>query len=114
MTQRPSEVSESILSQCSTVFALSMNTEKDQEYVCRTLPDDATGLLKALPSLRQQEEIVVGGGVAHPMRLRFLDLPAEQRPRGDSRNSPKAWQNDVAGNDFIVEVIVSLTHRDLV
>ncbi len=105
VTQRPSEVSESILSQCSTVFALRMNTEKDQEYVRRTLPDDAGGLLKALPALRQQEAIVVGEGVTHPMRLRFLDLPAAQRPRGDSSNFPKAWQNDIEGDRFLTGVV---------
>lgn len=105
VTQRPSEVSESILSQCSTVFALRMNTEKDQEYVRRTLPDDAAGLLKALPALRQQEAVVVGEGVTHPMRLRFLDLRAEMRPRGDSSNFPKAWQSDVNGDRFLAGVV---------
>ncbi len=111
VTQRPSEVSESILSQCSTVFALRMNTEKDQEYVRRTLPDDAAGLLKALPSLRQQEAIVVGEGVTHPMRLRFADLPAERRPRGDSSNFPLAWQKDIAGDKLVAEVIDRWRHQ---
>ncbi len=105
VTQRPSELSESILSQCSTVFALRMNTEKDQLYVRRTLPDDAAGLLKALPALRQQEAIVVDEGVTHPMRLRFLDLPAALRPSGDSGNFPKAWQNDLEGDKFLTGVI---------
>ena len=105
VTQRPSEISESILSQCSTVFALRMNTERDQEFVRRTVPDDASGLLKALPALRQQEAIAVGEGVTHPMRLRFLDLPANVRPRGDSSNFPKAWQNDVDGQNFLAGVV---------
>lgn len=105
VTQRPSEISETILSQCSTVFALRMNTEKDQEFVRRTLPDDASGLLKALPALRQQEAIVVGAGVSHPMRLRFLDLPPDARPRGNSSNFPKAWQHDIDGQSFLAGVI---------
>lgn len=105
VTQRPSEISENILSQCSTVFALRMNTEKDQEFVRRTLPDDAAGLLKALPALRQQEAIVVGEGVTHPMRLRFNNLPADARPRGESSNFPRAWQNDITGNRFLDGVV---------
>jgi len=105
VTQRPSEISENILSQCSTVFALRMNTEKDQEFVRRTLPDDAAGLLKALPALRQQEAIVVGEGVSYPMRLRFRDLPNEARPRGASSNFPKAWAHDVSGTRFLAGVV---------
>ncbi|MBM3484881.1 MAG: DUF87 domain-containing protein [Alphaproteobacteria bacterium] len=105
VTQRPSEISENILSQCSTVFALRMNTDKDQEFVRRTLPDDAAGLLKALPALRQQEAIVVGEGVTHPMRLRFKNLPPDARPRGASSNFPKAWANDISGNQFLNGVV---------
>jgi hypothetical protein len=69
------------------------------------LPDDAAGLLKALPALRQQEAIVVGEGVTHPMRLRFNNLPPDARPRGDSSNFPKAWQNDISGNRFLTGVV---------
>jgi DNA helicase HerA-like ATPase len=105
VTQRPSEISETILAQCSTVFALRMNTDKDQQFVRRTLPDDGAGLLRALPALRPQEAIVVGEGVTHPMRLRFLDLPPDCKPRGDSSNFPVAWQNDVKGSDFLAGVI---------
>jgi uncharacterized protein len=105
VTQRPSEISETILAQCSTVFALRMNTDKDQQFVRRTLPDDGAGLLKSLPALRPQEAIVVGEGVTHPMRLRFLDLPPDCKPRGDSSNFPDAWQNDVKGSDFLAGVI---------
>jgi hypothetical protein len=39
------------------------------------------------------------------MRLRFLDLPSELRPRGDSSNFPKAWQNDLEGDRFLAGVI---------
>src|SRR6202008_2127536 len=53
VSQRPSEISETILCQCSTVFALRMSNEKDQNYVRRTLPESAAGLLNSLPALRQ-------------------------------------------------------------
>src|SRR5215469_6279366 len=45
VTQRPSEISESILSQCSTVFAMRMTNDKDQNIVRRTLPETSSGLL---------------------------------------------------------------------
>ena len=105
VTQRPSEISESILSQCSTVFALRMSSEKDQNIVRRTLPETASGLLNTLPALRQQEAIVVGEGVAHPMHIRFADLDPKYRPTGDATNFPKAWENDAKGLDFLRTIV---------
>lgn len=105
VTQRPSEISETILSQCSTVFALRMNNEKDQNFVASVLPDSAAGLLNALPTLRQREAIVVGEGVAHPMRVRFAELEARFRPKGEAANFPKAWEDDSKGRDFLAAVI---------
>jgi uncharacterized protein len=111
VTQRPSELSESILSQCSTVFALRMNNERDQRYVRSMLPDDAAGLLNALPTLRQREAIVVGEGVAHPMRIRFKDLEERHRPKGEAANFPEAWQNDIKGRDFVGKIIERWRHQ---
>jgi len=105
VTQRPSEISEAILSQCSTVFALRMSNEKDQNFVRRTLPESAGGLLNTLPALRQQEAIVVGEGVAHPMHIRFADLDPKFRPRGDATNFPRAWENDAKGTEFLRAIV---------
>jgi uncharacterized protein len=105
VTQRPSELSESILSQCSTIFSLRMNNERDQKFVRSMLPDDAAGLLNVLPTLRQREAIVVGEGVAHPMRIRFADLAENHRPKGEAANFPEAWQNDKKGRDFIGKIV---------
>jgi uncharacterized protein len=111
VTQRPSELSETILSQCSTIFALRMNNERDQRYVRSMLPDDAAGLLNALPTLRQREAIVVGEGVAHPMRIRFKDLEDRHRPQGEAANFPEAWQADHKGREFVVEIIERWRHQ---
>jgi hypothetical protein len=105
VTQRPSELSESILSQCSTIFSLRMNNERDQKFVRSMLPDDAAGLLNVLPTLRQREAIVVGEGVAHPMRIRFADLAEKHRPKGEAANFPEAWQNDKKGREFIGKIV---------
>ena len=105
VTQRPAELSETILSQCSTIFALRMNNEKDRSFVRAMLPDDAAGLMAVLPTLRQREAVAVGEGVAHPMRIRFAELPPEFRPRGEATNFPEAWQDDRKGRDFVQEII---------
>ncbi|MGH7124120.1 MAG: ATP-binding protein [Stellaceae bacterium] len=105
VTQRPSEISEAILSQCSTVFAMRMTNDKDQNLVRRTLPETAAGLLNTLPTLRQQEAIAVGEGVPHPMRIRFNDLERALRPQGGSTNFPMAWETDNQGVEFLTETI---------
>jgi DNA helicase HerA-like ATPase len=105
VSQRPSEISETILSQCSTVFSLRMSNDKDQNFVRRVLPESAAGLLNTLPALRQQEAIVVGEGVTHPMRIRFADLEEVHRPRGESTNFPRAWQEDVASRAFAAKIV---------
>ncbi len=105
VTQRPAELSETILSQCSTIFALRMNNDKDRSYVRSMLPDDAAGLMAVLPTLWQREAIAVGEGVAHPMRIRFAELPPEFRPRGEAANFPKAWEDDRKGRDFVAGII---------
>jgi uncharacterized protein len=111
VTQRPSELSEPILSQCSTIFALRMNNERDRSFVRSMLPDDAAGLMNALPVLRQREAIAVGEGVAHPMRIRFSELEPQFRPKGEAANFPKAWEEDANGSEFLETIIERWRHE---
>jgi DNA helicase HerA-like ATPase len=94
VTQRPSELSPEALSQCGTIFALRMTNELDQEFVARTVPDAARGMLSALPSLPTQQAIVSGEGVPIPIRIRIDDLPHGRRPRSEAAEFSKAWSTD--------------------
>jgi len=105
VTQRPSELSTSILSQCNTLFALRMSNDHDQEFVRRALPESGHGMLSALPSLHTQEAVAVGEGVTVPMRLRFSDLDETQRPRSGNAEFSTAWQNDIMPQDAIAHII---------
>ncbi len=106
VTQRPSELSETILSQCNTIFTLRMSNERDQVFVRRAMPDSATGMLNALPALRNQEAIVVGEGVTVPMRIRFADLESYQRPQSDTAVFSDAWEYDQdRGDSFLHDVV---------
>jgi DNA helicase HerA-like ATPase len=107
VTQRPSELATSALSQCGTIFALRMGNDLDQRFVANNLPESAQGLLQALPSMRPQEAIVVGEGVPMPMRVRFDDLPPDFHPRSRNTEFSKSWQRDDAGAEFLEESIRS-------
>ncbi len=106
VTQRPSELSETILSQCNTIFTLRMSNERDQVFVRRAMPDSAAGMLNALPALRNQECIVVGEGVSVPMRIRFMDLEPYNRPQSDTAIFSDAWEYDQdRGESFLHDVV---------
>ena len=92
VSQRPSEVNETVLSQCGTFFALRLSNPDDRARVRGTLPDGLVGLLDVLPILRTGEAIVTGEAAKLPMRCR-VTLPAkEHRPRsGDPEVSTK-WR----------------------
>lgn len=105
VTQRPSELDPSILSQCGTIFALRMNNQADQDFVRGAMPESALGMLAYLPSLRNAEGIVMGEGVSVPMRLKFDMLPEDQQPMSWTAPFTVAWQDDITDTGFIEAVV---------
>lgn len=105
ISQRPSELSESILSQCNTLIALRMSNEQDQNFVQRALPDSVRSLVNVLPTLRTQEALVVGEGTVVPVRLRFNDLPEENRPQSADVPFAERWSDEIADSDYIDNVV---------
>jgi len=95
VTQRPSELEPSILSQCHTVFAFRITGPQDQDLLQALLREDANGLLDFLPSLGDGEAVVFGQTVPIPLRVRFPELPPVRRPRGATPSFAAAWQEQV-------------------
>jgi len=92
ISQRPSEVNETVLSQCGTFFALRLSNPSDRSRVQGTLPDGLAGLLDVLPILRTGETIVTGEAAKLPMRCR-VTLPEEQyRPQSGDPEVSKQWR----------------------
>lgn len=65
-SQRPSEISETIFSQCSNFLALRLTNPSDQNYVKRLLPDTMGNLVDRMPSLRAGENLLIGDAVVLP------------------------------------------------
>ena len=105
ISQRPSELAESILSQCNTLIALRMSNEQDQNFVQRALPDSVRSLVSVLPTLRTQEALVVGEGTVVPVRLRFNDLDEEHRPQSSDVPFAALWEADATGEEFVKNVV---------
>jgi len=105
VTQHVSEISERILSQCSTILALRLSNEADQAFVRRALTDNAGGLLNALPALQRQEAIAFGEGVPHPMRVHFAELEPSLRPRSNTASFRDSWKQDLRDHAFVDEIV---------
>ena len=80
VSQRPSEVDDTILSQCGTIFAMRMSNESDRGHVTGAVTDNLKGLLSNLPILRTGEAVVVGEAVHLPMRALVEPPPPGRRP----------------------------------
>ena len=105
VTQHVAEISERVLSQCSTILALRLGNEADQAFIRRALTDNAGGLLNALPALQRQEAIAFGEGVPHPMRIRFADLETGLQPKINTTSFHDAWKQDLRDDAFVDEII---------
>jgi uncharacterized protein len=88
-SQRPSELSPTVLAQCNTFLLHRLVNDRDQDLVGRLVPDNVGGLLRELPSLPSQQAIMLGWATPLPILVRMSDLPYEQRPRSED---PAFWQ----------------------
>jgi DNA helicase HerA-like ATPase len=71
VSQRPSEISETIFSQCSNFVAMRLTNPEDQGYVRRLLPDTLGPLTESLPSLSAGEALLIGDSLVMPSMVRL-------------------------------------------
>lgn len=97
ITQRPSEISESILAQVGTLIALRLTNSSDQGIVKSTAPDNLNSLIDLLPSLRIGEAVIVGESIKIPSRVRIkLNNP---RPSSEDPKLVESWNKTFDQND---------------
>lgn len=89
VSQRPSELDETILSQCGTFIALRLTNGNDQGRVRNTIPDELTGLINLLPVLRTGEALVLGEAMQMPSRVRIFLV--DPRPDSMDPEVSKKW-----------------------
>jgi len=92
ISQRPSEISETILAQVGTYIALRLTNSTDQSIVKSSAPDNLVSLIDLLPSLRTGEAIVVGEAIKIPSRVRIgLQHP---RPTSGDPKLIEGWSKE--------------------
>lgn len=106
-SQRPSELSETVLSQCNSFMLHRITNDRDQELIARLVPDTSRGILKELPTLPQGCAIVLGAVTTVPVVVEMNILNKENRPKSDDPKYWEEWNNsekitwDTATKDWI-------------
>jgi uncharacterized protein len=110
VSQRPSDVSKTILSQCNNFLSLRLTNDSDQAVIKRLMPDSLAGLTSILPLLDTGEALMLGDAVLLPSRIR-LDKPVIT-PDSATRDFWKEWgrqESDVNAINAAVESLRSQT-----
>ncbi|UFH69797.1 ATP-binding protein [Morganella morganii] len=92
VSQRPSEVSETIFAQCNNFISLRLTNDADQSYVRRLFPDNANAITEILPNLAPGECVVVGDAVLLPAVVK-MPLPVPE-PHSQSVKVHSEWQEE--------------------
>ncbi len=102
ISQRPSEVNKTMLSQCSNFVSMRLTNAEDQGVIKRLLPDSLGGFSDILPTLDTGEALIVGDASLLPSRIR-IDEP-KNRPNSGTVNFWDEWQKPVKDKRLSIAV----------
>ncbi|QQS03200.1 MAG: ATP-binding protein [Fibrobacterota bacterium] len=106
VSQRPSDVSKTILSQCNNFLSLRLTNEADQNVIKKLMPDALSGLTSILPLLDTGEALMLGDAIILPSRIK-LDVPAIA-PDSATRDFWKDWGNQASDDEAIAKAVEAL------
>ena len=109
VSQRPHDVSETVLSQCNSFICLRISNPDDQEYVRSMVPEAARGTFAALTSLSKGEAVALGEAVPMPVRFK-VNLP-DPPPNSTDIDYAGKWRD--GGEEISVEKLVSNWHKQV-
>ena len=90
-SQRPSELSPTVLSQCNSFLLHRISNDRDQELIHRLLPDNMRGILREMPSLPSQYAVLLGWASELPVMVKMRTLREGQRPQSDDPDYWDVW-----------------------
>ena len=97
-SQRPSEISETIFSQCSNFVAMRLTNPSDQNYVARLLPDTLGNLSDKLSTLGAGEALLIGEAVVMPSLVKII--PCDPSPSSNDIPYFEIWKEEWKNVDF--------------
>lgn len=109
VSQRPADVSETVLAQCNSYICLRISNPDDQEFVRSMVPEAAQGTFAALTSLAKGEAIALGEAVPMPTRFK-IDMP-NPPPNSTDIDYAGKWRDGAV--EISVENVVHNWHKQL-
>ncbi len=109
VSQRPSDVSRTILSQCNNFLILRLTNDQDQNVVRRLMPDSLAGVLDGLPLLDTREALLLGDAILLPARIK-LKFPTIQ-PLSQTRNFWQEWGEKAPDSAAVAAAIETLRRQ---
>ena len=109
VSQRPSDVSRTILSQCNNIISLRLSNYRDQQVVSRLMPDSLSSLTSILPILDTGEAIVLGDSVLLPSRIKLHE--PKLKPDSATRAFWNEWGTKEANENSIANAVESLRRQ---
>jgi DNA helicase HerA-like ATPase len=92
VSQRPSEISETIFSQCNNFVAMRLTNPTDQQYVKRLMPDNVSAITDTLPVLERQEALIIGDSIPIPTIVKINELI--EKPASSDIEFKTEWSKD--------------------
>ena len=109
VSQRPSDVSRTILSQCNNFLVLRLTNDRDQSVVRRLMPDSLAGLTEMLPLLDTGEALLLGDAMLLPTRIK-LDAP-QIHPSSQTRDFWRDWGSSGPDEGAIRQAVETLRRQ---
>lgn len=109
VSQRPSDVSQTILSQCNNFLILRLTNDQDQNVVRRLMPDSLAGVLDGLPLLDTGEALLLGDAILLPARIK-LNFPTIE-PLSQTRNFWQEWGEKAPDSAAVVSAVETLRRQ---
>jgi len=111
VTQRPSELDETVLSQCGTLIALRMNNSKDRGNIRSAVQDELQSMVDLLPSLRTGEALISGEAVKIPSRVKFYKIA--NAPKSSDPKASEKWLEEINNaNDEYAKLLKSWRNQN--
>lgn len=107
VSQRPSDLESTVLSQCNSWIVLRLTNTNDQNFVSNFIPDSLSGLTSILSSLTQREAIFIGEAAVLPSRIKINKLNQDELPDSSDINYIRGWQKEMKS----LEEIESVTNK---
>jgi DNA helicase HerA-like ATPase len=111
VSQRPSEIDETILSQCGTIISLRINNSTDRGIVKAAMSEGLAGIIDSLPVLRTGEAIIVGEAAQLPTRCRFNMLPEDKYPNSSDPMIAERW-SEPHGEETYADLVTAWRNQE--